>query len=175
MESSVKKKFTFYILVALGLLLVFLLFTRFFLKVFDKSVFVKEDLSEKNYYSTLLFHENLTSDWKPGEVFGTGNEPEISGQSAILVDINSGKVVYEKNSTEKMKIASLAKMMTAVIALEHKKITDEVIISPKAATIGENVMGISTSETYTLEELMYGLILNSGNDAAYAIAEGVAA
>lgn len=174
MENNDKKKFTLYILVVLGLLLVFLLFWRFFSSVFDKSISVKEDLSEKNYYTTLLFYENLTSDWKPGEVFGTSNEPEISGQGAILVDINSGKIVYEKNSIEKMKIASLAKIMTAVVALEHQKISDEIIVSPRAATIGENAMGISVGEDYTLEELLYGLILNSGNDAAYAIAEGVA-
>jgi D-alanyl-D-alanine carboxypeptidase (penicillin-binding protein 5/6) len=174
MENSVKKKFTFYISVVLVLLGTFSLFWRFFSTIFDKSIFVREDLSEKNYYSTLLFHDNLTSNWKPGDVSGTSNGPEISGQSSILVDANSGKVVYEKNSTIKMKIASLAKMMTAVVALEHKKVGDEIIVSPKAAMIGENVMGISTSEVYTLEELLYGLVLNSGNDAAYAIAEGVA-
>ncbi|MBU0534664.1 MAG: hypothetical protein ABIJ82_03925 [Patescibacteria group bacterium] len=174
MENNAKKKFTLYISVVLGLLLIFLVFWRFFSSVFSKSISVKEDLSEKNYYTTLLFNENLTSDWKPSEVFGTSNKPEISGQSAVLVDINSGKILYEKNSAEKMKIASLVKMMTAVVALEHKKIGDEIIASPKAATIGENIMGISASEVYTLEELLYGLILNSGNDAAYAIAEGVA-
>ena len=174
MEIKAKKKLTPYILIVLGLLLVFLLFWRFFSSVFNKSISIKEDLGERNYYATLLFHEDLTSDWKLGEVLGTANEPEISGQGAILVDVDSGKIVYEKNSTERMKIASLVKIMTAVVALEHKKISDEIIVSPKAATIGENVMGISISEVYTLEELLYGLILNSGNDAAYALAEGVA-
>jgi len=174
MENAAKKKFTLYILVVLGLVLVFFLFWKFFSRVFNKEVSVKEDLGEKNYYSTLLKRENLTSDWKPEESFGTANETEISGQGAMLVDINSGKVVYEKSSTQKMKIASLAKMMSAVVALEHKNINDEILVSQKAASIGENVMGISTGEEYTLEELMYGLVLNSGNDAAYAIAEGVA-
>ncbi|MFH1648757.1 MAG: D-alanyl-D-alanine carboxypeptidase, partial [Patescibacteria group bacterium] len=66
------------------------------------------------------------------------------------------------------------KIMTAVVALEHKNLDEEIIISPQASEIGENVMGISAGEVYTLEEMLYGLMLNSGNDAAYAIAEGVA-
>jgi len=73
-----------------------------------------------------------------------------------------------------MKIASLVKIMTAVVALEHKNLDERVVVSEKAAGIGENAMGISEGEVYTLEEFLYGLMLNSGNDSAYAIAEGVA-
>jgi len=174
MENLHKKKLAFYLCVTLGLTVVFLLISVFFPKIFNKDISVKEDLSERNYYSTLLTTQNLLSDWKTDEVLGISNEPDVSGESALLVDINSGKVVYEKNSTQKKKIASLAKIMTAVVVLEHKNIDDEITISSKAAVVGENDMGISAGEVYTLEELLYGLILNSGNDAAYAISEGVA-
>ena len=102
------------------------------------------------------------------------SEPEISGKSGIVVEADSGRVLFDKNSGERLKLASLTKIMTAVVALEHKSLSDKLTVSDKAATIGENAMGISTGEAYTLEELMYGLLLNSGNDAAYAIAEGVA-
>lgn len=174
MQDAPGKKSKAVLLLIIVVTVIFFLFILFFREVFKQNIYVKEDLTEKNYYNTLLKADNLTSNWVPGEQFGTSSEPEISAESAILVDINSGKVVYEKNSTKRMKIASLAKMMTAVVALEHKKIEDKIIVSQKAASVGENVMGISQGEVYTLDELLYGLVLNSGNDAAYAIAEGVA-
>jgi len=174
MQDMPKKKSNIIPIFLVVIIVIFSLGIFMFKRIFKEEIFVEEDLSEKNYYTTLLKTENLTSDWAPGEEFGTSNEPDISGESAILVDINSGKIVYEKNGEKKMKIASLAKIMTAVVALEHKNIKEEIIVSSNAASIGENTMGISEGEVYTLEELLYGLVLNSGNDSAYAIAEGVA-
>lgn len=175
MQDVPRRKFSKYVLFLMGVITVFIVGTALFKRVFRKEVLVKEDLSEKNYYSTLLTNEGLTSDWVPGgEKFGTEIEPEIAGESGLLVDIDSGKVVFEKNSMKRMKIASLVKIMTAVVALEHKKVSEEILVSDKAASVGENVMGISEGENYTLEELLYGLMLNSGNDASYAISEGVA-
>jgi D-alanyl-D-alanine carboxypeptidase len=139
----------------------------------EGNVFTK-DMSKDNYYSTLLKQENLTSDWSPNEVVLTGNAPELSAQSAVLVDINSGKILYEKNSSKEMRIASVVKILTAVVALEHKNLNEEIFITEKVASVGENTMNITSGEVYTLEELLYGMMLNSGNDAAYAIAEGVA-
>ena len=130
--------------------------------------------SKKAYMeSTLDFYEPDTN-WVFGERWGTATQPGISGSSGILVDINSGKVLFEKNSEQRLKIASLTKIMTAVVALEHKDPDSKIRVSEKAAGTGENIMGITEGEVYTLEELMYGLLLPSGNDAAYAIAEGVA-
>jgi D-alanyl-D-alanine carboxypeptidase (penicillin-binding protein 5/6) len=179
-----KKSKSFIFILMLGVI-VFIVGTSFFKRVFKNGLDVKEDLTIKNYYSTLLLNSQntsgstpdlsiLSSNWKPEEQFGIANQPEISGESGMVVDINSGKIVFEKNSTQRLKIASLAKIMTAVVALEHKKVSEEILVSEKAASIGENMMGISEGENYTLEELLYGLVLNSGNDAAYAIAEGVA-
>jgi len=147
-----------------------------FRKLFTKEFVVKEDLSEKRYYTSLLWDENLGSEWEPGEIMkvATEEQPEISAESGLVVDINSGNIVFEKNSKAKMNIASLVKIMTAVVALEHKGLDEKIIVSERAAGIGENTMGITEGEVYTLEELLYGLMLNSGNDSAYAIAEGVA-
>ena len=164
------KKLPLFLVLAVG---VFLLGYFIFKKVFVEKIVVQEDMTEKNYYSTLLKTGGLPSDWGPGEVFGIEGQPEITGESAILVDINSGKILYEKNSTKKMKIASLVKIMTALVALEHKNLDEEIIVTYRASDIGENTMALSSGEVYTLEELLYGLVLNSGNDAAYAIAEGV--
>ena len=174
MKQLPRKKLTPFVLIFMLVVVLFVVAVGFFKRVFKNGVEVKEDLTVSNYYLTLLTKDGLPFDWQPGEKFGTANEPEISGESALLVEINSGQIVYEKNSTDRMKIASLAKMMTAVVALEHKKVNDEILISQKAANIEEDFMGISEGETYSLEELLYGLVLNSGNDAAYAVAEGVA-
>ena len=182
MKNTSRRKFTPLVLILMLVVIVFILGEGFFKRIFKEEFLVKEDLTERNYYSTLLINNSgsspdlsiLYSNWEPGELYGTANQPGISGESGLVVDVNSGKIVYEKNSKQILKIASLTKIMTAVVALEHKNITEEIIVSQKASSVGENIMGISESEVYTLEELLYGLILNSGNDAAYAIAEGVA-
>lgn len=174
MQDAPGKKSKYFLLLFVVITVIFAIGIFVFKRIFTREVVIEADLSQDRYYSTLLKTDNLTSSWEPGDLYGTDNQPEISGESAILVDVNSGKVVYEKNSTKKMKIASVVKIMTAVVALERKNLNDEIIVSNRAANIGENFMGISEGEVYTLEELLYGLVLNSGNDAAYAIAEGVA-
>lgn len=100
--------------------------------------------------------------------------PDIIGTSAILVDMGSGQTLFEKDATKIMPIASLTKIMTAVIALEHKNLNDNIVVSKKCQNVGENAMSINEGEIYTLNDLMHGLILNSGNDAACTIAEGTA-
>ncbi|RJR26909.1 D-alanyl-D-alanine carboxypeptidase [candidate division WWE3 bacterium] len=98
----------------------------------------------------------------------------VVAEAALLFNADTGEILYQKNSSAKLRIASLVKIMTAVVALEHGNLNKEITVSDKAASIGENSMGISSGEIYSLEELLYGLLLNSGNDAAYAIAEGIA-
>ena len=128
----------------------------------------------KKYYETLINYYDPEPTWNPGGSFGTDTAPEVVAENAILVDLDSGKVLFEKDSKDVKEIASLVKIMTAVVALEHKSLDHEITISKKAAGIGENIMGISARERYSLEELLYGLLLPSGNDAAFAISEGVA-
>ena len=66
--------------------------------------------------------------WFPKEKFGTSNQPEIAGEGAVLVELDTAKILYEKNTHEKMKIASLAKIMTAVLVLEHKELNSTVLM-----------------------------------------------
>lgn len=110
----------------------------------------------------------------PENVVRSTSLPGISGKSALIVDNKTGDTLLDVDAVEKRPIASLVKIMTAVVALEHGNLDSKIIISKRAAGIGENAMGISEGETYTLGELLYGMLLNSGNDAATAIAEGVA-
>jgi D-alanyl-D-alanine carboxypeptidase (penicillin-binding protein 5/6) len=100
--------------------------------------------------------------------------PIITGESAFSVDITTQKVLLEKNSRQRRPASSLIKIMTAIIALENASVDREITVSQKAATIGEDSMGLTAGERYSLRELLYGLLLVSGNDAAEAISEGVA-
>ena len=123
------------------------------------------DWVEKKYNDTLRNYFNPDPDWYPTEVVAQG---------ALLVELESGDILVERSSRQKRKIASLVKIMTAVVALEHRNLKDHITVSEYAAFIGENSMGLSVGEAYTLEELLHGLVMASGNDAAYAIAEGIA-
>lgn len=136
-----------------------------------------EDAAYKRYKDSIIDSYDADLTWlsdKDFEEYGTSSQPEIAGEAGALVDINSGKVLFSKEVNKRMKIASLAKIMTAVVASEHRKLDSRIYIDEESSSIGENSMGISEKEVYTLEELMYGLMMNSGNDAAYAIAKGVA-
>lgn len=96
-------------------------------------------------------------------------KPEISARAALVYDLTTEKTLFEKNSEEKLPIASLTKIMTAIIALENKKKEDRYIVSKKDL-VGENSMGLTEGEVLTLGELLYGLMLVSGNDAAETLA-----
>ena len=98
----------------------------------------------------------------------------LSAKSAILVDYDSSKIIYAKNIEEKLPIASIVKIMTALVAFENANLYQTFVVSEKAAGVGENSMGLTSGEKLTLEELLYGLMLVSGNDAAVTIAEGMA-
>lgn len=173
-----KKKLTFYFLIVIPLLLLVILNFHIFIKEKTevKKEFVKKETARDLYYSSLLPKTGPEIPWKiesiEGEV-GT-DQLQISGKAGLIVDNISGKVLYKAGNGEKRPIASLVKIMTALVLLEHKSLDEKVFVSEKAASVGENSMGISSGEVYSLRELFYGMLLNSGNDAATAIAEGVA-
>lgn len=98
---------------------------------------------------------------------------KVVSTSAILMDFNSGRILWEKNSTAPLSIASTTKIMTCIIALENANFKDEVTVSKRAASAPEVKMHLSTGEKQRLEDLLYALMLQSSNDAAVAIAEHV--
>lgn len=96
-----------------------------------------------------------------------------SATSAILVDVDSGRVLYEHNADAKMLIASTTKIMTALVAIEEGDLSQTVTVSREAAYTEGSSMYLKEGEELTLETLLYGLMLCSGNDAAVAIAQAV--
>ena len=100
-------------------------------------------------------------------------EPSINSRAAIVYDRNSGLVLFEKNETKKRKMASTTKIMTAIIVIENSNLDDIVTVSSKAAGTGGSRLGLHTNDKITVKNLLYGLMLCSGNDAAVALAEHV--
>ena len=99
--------------------------------------------------------------------------PSIKGRAAIVVDLTAGQILYQLDPNTRYAEASLTKMMTAMVAADLAPL-DSVITVPDAATqVEPNHMGISAGEKLTVRELLDGLLLDSGNDAAEAIAMGI--
>jgi D-alanyl-D-alanine carboxypeptidase len=98
--------------------------------------------------------------------------PELRARAAILVDDASGAVLFQRNARERLPIASLTKMMTALVALEHAS-PDFIVQATERSLTEPAVIGLAPGDRLRLEDLLYGLILASGNDAALAIAESV--
>lgn len=99
---------------------------------------------------------------------------EIEAKSAILYCKNTDSVIYKKNINDKMSPYSVTKLLTALIVVEKEKnLNRKVKISKKAAETGGSTMYLKEGEVVTLKELLNGLLIVSGNDAAYALAETV--
>ena len=102
---------------------------------------------------------------------GAAGEPDVSASCAILVDAESGNVLMAKNADEERAIASITKLMTALVAAESTSDLDRIVTIQKEWTLAEgSSMYLREGEQLTLRELLYGLLLVSGNDAALAIA-----
>ena len=97
----------------------------------------------------------------------------LNSQYIVVMDYDSGRVLYQRNCDMVVPMASTTKIMTAIVALENSKLTDIVTVSKKASSTHGSTMGIKEGEKYTMEELLYGLLLESGNDCAVAIAEHI--
>ena len=105
---------------------------------------------------------------------GSEGEGEVSALAAVLMDRESGRILWERNPDQKLPMASTTKIMTALLALELGCETDLIVVSEKAANTEGSSIWLEEGEEKTLEELLYGLMLLSGNDAAVAIAEHIA-
>lgn len=99
--------------------------------------------------------------------------PIINARHAVVIDRNSSQILYGKNEFEKCKMASTTKIMTAIIVIENSNLSDIVTISKKSANTGGSRLGLSQNDKISVENLLYGLMLKSGNDAAVALAEYV--
>lgn len=94
----------------------------------------------------------------------------VSAHSAILIEMDSGEIVYAKNADERLPMASTTKIMTALVALENCDVSRTVTVSPQAVGIEGSSVYLFAGEKITMQDLLYALLLSSANDAAAAIA-----
>lgn len=110
-------------------------------------------------------------------LFGCAHASEslaVDAKAAVLIDADSGRVLFAKNENTPLPEASCTKIMTALVALEHSSLDESVTAGKNAHGVSGTSLYLSEGETLTMEQMLYGLMLRSGNDAAVAIAEHVA-
>lgn len=111
----------------------------------------------------------------PVSVFAA-DDPQIQGTAALLVEPETDTVLYEKNADEQRYPASMTKIMTALVVLDNAQLTDQVTMTDADFAnlpIDSSMAGFEPGETLTVEQMLYGLLLPSGNEASYALARYV--
>ena len=104
---------------------------------------------------------------------GNPKKPDITAGGAVTYCQNTGEVIYSKNMHTKYAPYSTTKMMTALLAVQNLPLDQEVTISERAVQEGEATMNLQAGEVVTVKDLIYGTLILSGNDAAWALAEAV--
>ena len=130
---------------------------------FCRQGYVSEEIREQ---ATHLFNE--TAEKEAGQL---QEDLHLYAQAAVLLDADSGRVLYGKNEETPMAMASTTKIMTCILVLENAKVEEEVSISAYAATMPKVKLYVKKGEHYTVRELLFSLMLESHNDAAAALAE----
>lgn len=125
---------------------------------------------DANFEENINYSEIIQSVEASSDIDST---PQINARHAIVFDRASKTALYKKNETDQCKMASTTKIMTAIIVIENTNLNDIVKISSKAAGTGGSRLGLSTNDSISVENLLYGLLMKSGNDAAVALAEYV--
>jgi len=100
--------------------------------------------------------------------------PEVDGSAYIVQDARTGEVLAASRSHARLPIASITKLMTVLVTLEHHKLTDVVEVDPRAAAVGESTIGLRGGERLTIRDLIKAALIQSANDAADALALSVA-
>ncbi len=114
--------------------------------------------------------ETITPSFPNGEPTG----PKLTSKAAILIDMDSGRILYSHAANIRLPMASTTKIMTAVLALESLGLDEKVTISANAASTYGSMLGFKQGEVISVEELLYALLVPSANDAAIALAEASA-
>lgn len=143
----------------------FLTFILVLLEISGFNISYGDDYNEKSVFNGIS-QEDLVETFQ-------GKLPTINAGAAVVMDVKTGRILFEKNAYSRRAMASTTKIMTAILAIEKGNLEDDVVVSERAANVWGSSMGIRKGEIYKLHELLYGLMLNSGNDAAVAIAEHI--
>lgn len=99
--------------------------------------------------------------------------PAVTAQAALVVDLDAGQTLYARRPNEPLPPASTVKLMTALLTVRLADLDGRVVVSAKAAGTPGSRMGLVAGETLTVRDLLFGLLLPSGNDAAVALAEHI--
>ena len=118
-------------------------------------------------------NEEITQEDYVQVISQTKDEPTLNSRIAVAYDRKSGEVIWGKDENKRTAMASTTKIMTAIVTLENCDLTQTVTISKKSAGTGGSRLGLKADDKITMNDLLYGLMLKSGNDAAVAIAETV--
>ncbi len=127
-----------------------------------------------NLISPILVQEKVLgiNQWFPENINVVQlDAPKVSAEAALFIDTKTKQVFYSKNPNKKLPIASLVKVMTVLIALEHKNMDDQFTVSQYAADMEPDKMFLIAGEKLTLKESLYGIFLISANDAAEVLSE----
>lgn len=116
-------------------------------------------------------NEIETFSLQPEDKVNTKENLKLNSRSCVVLDRTSKKILYGKNEYNKVKMASTTKIMTAIVVIENNNLNETVEVSKKAANTGGSRLGLKTGDKITIHDLLYGLMLRSGNDAAVALAE----
>lgn len=144
-----------------SILLIIVIILNINIKVFADDL-EEENINEKEIQEEVL---NVSTNVE--------NIPQTNSRAVLILDRASKQVLYEKNGYEKRAMASTTKIMTAIVVLENANLTDTVEVSKKAGWTGGSRLGLKEKDKITVNDLLYGLMLRSGNDAAVALAEYV--
>lgn len=100
--------------------------------------------------------------------------PDPQATAAILIEANSGRIIYQKNATTPLPPASTSKIISAITALDMADLSEQHQISAEAAQVGESSINLQAGETLTIDDLLKAALIRSGNDACFALGEAVA-
>lgn len=124
-----------------------------------------------DYDKTDISKYILESSTTPASTNSIIKTPETNSRSSVIIDRNTNTILYGKNENQKRKMASTTKIMTAIIIIENCNLNDTLEVSKKAAGTGGSRLGLKSGDKITVKDLLYGLMMRSGNDAAVALAE----
>jgi serine-type D-Ala-D-Ala carboxypeptidase (penicillin-binding protein 5/6) len=99
--------------------------------------------------------------------------PQVDARAVYVQDGTTGEVLYASQEHERVPIASITKLMTVLVTLQHARLDDVVVVSPEAAAIGESTIELHAGDRLTVRELLEGALIQSANDAAWALASYV--
>ncbi len=124
-------------------------------------------------FSDDIISEDLLDSFSSETANTSESSLNLNSRSCIVLDRQSKNILFGKNEKNKVKMASTTKIMTAIVVIENANLDETVEVSKKAASTGGSRLGLKTGDKITIKNLLYGLMLCSGNDAAVALAESI--